>query len=343
MKYIIKIPFEVETAINMLNNNGFESYVVGGCVRDSILGIEPSDWDITTDAQPNDIIKCFDRYKVIETGIKHGTVSVIIDDIILEITTYRIDGEYKNNRRPESVQFTANIANDLERRDFTINAMAYNYENGLVDLYGGVNDVDLKLIKCVGKPDKRFNEDGLRILRALRFAAVLGFEIESSTATSIHKNKKLLNNISAERITVELNKLITGFNFKNILDEYRDVIAIFIPQIEKLFNHNTKDTPMECDFWQYTLEIMSNSINDLHIRLALMLHAIGKPEHFIKDIENNSNNVDCAKRSSDIAFNIMKNLKYDKDTTEIVKTLILYYDSDIQPTSKSVKRWLNKI
>ncbi|MBP1926957.1 tRNA nucleotidyltransferase (CCA-adding enzyme) [Sedimentibacter acidaminivorans] len=343
MVYKIKMPVEVETAINILNINCFDAYVVGGCVRDSILEIEPSDWDIATSAQPHDIIKCFKGYKVIETGIKHGTVTVIISNMILEITTYRIDGEYKDNRRPEDVKFTTDIAHDLERRDFTINAMAYNHESGLVDLYGGIKDIELKTIRCVGKPDKRFSEDGLRILRALRFASVLGFEIECNTSASIYKNKSLLTNISSERIVIELNKLITGYNFKNILNEYRYVLAVFIPEIERLFNDNKKSISSEYDLWENTLDFMANVTNDLHLRLATMFHGIGITQYSTNEREIYSCNEDYAKKSSNIAFNIMKNLKYDRETVEIVRMLVLYHNAKIQPISKDIKRWLNKI
>ncbi len=337
------MPVEVEMAINILNKNCFDAHVVGGCLRDSLLNNEPSDWDIATSASPHDIIKCFKGYKVIETGIKHGTVTVIISNMVLEVTTYRIDGEYKDNRRPEDVKFTTDIAYDLERRDFTINAMAYNHEDGLIDIYGGIKDIELKTVKCVGDPNKRFSEDGLRILRALRFASVLGFEIEYNTSDSIHKNKGLLTNISSERIAIELNKLITGYNFKNILNEYRDVLAVFIPEIERLFNYNKKGIASECDLWENTLEVMSNVTNDLHLRLATMFHGLGINKCYANESGSYSYNEDYAEKSSDIALNIMKNLKYDRETEKVVKKLIQYHDVKIQPTSKDIKRWLNKI
>jgi len=330
MKPNIFIPEVVELAIKKLNNNGFDAYVVGGCVRDSILGIEPSDWDITTSALPHNIINCFENYKIIETGLKHGTVAVIIYDMLIEITTFRIDGEYKDNRRPNEVQFTSEIAYDLQRRDFTINAIAYNNTNGIVDLYEGIKDIEVKLIKCVGEPDKRFNEDGLRILRALRFASVLNFEIESNTANSIHKNKNLLTNISSERIAVEFNKLITGINFKNVLTEYKDVIAVFIPEISNVAN------------WENTLSVMSNVSNVLNLKLAVMFHDIGKLENLDSD-EDINDYAYIVKRSSDMASNILQNLKYDKEMINVIKKLILYYGAEIQPTTKSIKRWLNKI
>lgn len=341
MVYKIKMPVEVETAMNILNKNCFDAYVVGGCLRDSVLDIEPSDWDIATSALPHDIVKCFKGYKVIETGIKHGTVSVIISDVILEITTYRIDGVYKDNRRPEKVKFTADITHDLERRDFTINAMAYNHENGIIDLYGGIKDIELKKIKCVGEPDIRFSEDGLRILRALRFASVLGFEIECNTSISIHNNKRLLTNISSERITIELNKLITGYNFKNIMSEYGDVLSVFIPEMESMLNYSKKFVLSDCDLWKNTLEVMSNVTNNIYLRLATMFHGI--TQYYANEREDCSCNEDYAKKSSEITFNIMKNLKYDKETIGIVKNLVLYNDSKIQPTPKDIKRLLNKM
>jgi len=329
MKPIIFMPEAVEFAIKKLNSNGFDAYVVGGCVRDSILGIDPSDWDITTSALPHNIINCFKGYKVIETGLKHGTVTVIISSMLIEITSFRIDGEYKDNRRPDAVQFTSEIAYDLQRRDLTINALAYNNTNGIVDLYEGIKDIEYKLIKCVGEPDKRFNEDGLRILRALRFASVLNFEIELNTAISIHKNKDLLTNISSERIAVEFNKLITGINFNNILIEYKDVITVFIPEITNIYN------------WENTLSLMSNVSNVLNLKLAVMFHDIGKLDN-LNNNEYIKDDTYIAKRSSDMASNILQNLKYDKEMTNVIKKLVLYYDAEIQPTSKNIKRWLNK-
>ncbi|MFA9424196.1 MAG: CCA tRNA nucleotidyltransferase, partial [Sedimentibacter sp.] len=233
MNIEINMPNEVKKALNILNSNGFEAYIVGGCVRDAILGSIPSDWDITTSARPNEICNCFHDYRTIETGIKHGTVTILINHMQLEITTYRIDGKYSDNRRPDSVLYTDEISMDLRRRDFTVNALAYN-DNGIVDLFGGRDDIGEKTIKCVGRPDERFKEDGLRILRALRFASVLNFKIEGNTSISIHENKKLLNNISFERINNEFCKLVLGSNFYDVMVEYKDVIEIFIPEVRKL-------------------------------------------------------------------------------------------------------------
>lgn len=303
----IKIPKEVEIALNRLYEKGFEAYIVGGCVRDSIMGITPSDWDITTSANPEDISYCFSGYKTIETGIKHGTIAVIINKMQIEITTYRIDGEYSDNRRPDKVSFTNNIEFDLKRRDFTINALAYN-KNGIVDLFGGIDDIHNKIIRCVGEPDERFNEDGLRILRALRFASVLNFKIEKGTADSVHKNKNLLNNISMERINTEFNKLTMGSNFQRIIIENRDVIEVFIPEL-KNFNN---------DEITYRLKAMGN-LDTLILRLSALLYEIDAP--------------DC----------ILMRLKYDNSTIKSVKLFTSTIDEKVYPDLVSVKKSLHKI
>ena len=217
----INLPKYVKFIIDKIDEYGYEAFIVGGCVRDYILGIEPNDYDITTNANPNTIIDIFKDFKIIKTGIKHGTVGILIDKNIYEITTYRIESEYECNRRPKSVEFTSNIVDDLKRRDFTINAMAYNYKKGLIDKFGGVLDLKNKIIKTVGNPDKRFNEDGLRIIRAIRFSAKLGFNIEEKTLNSIYKNYHIVKNISVERITEEVNKIIISENPQNIILLYK--------------------------------------------------------------------------------------------------------------------------
>ncbi len=225
----IAIPDYVKKVINTLNKNGFEAYVVGGAVRDAMLGQNPDDWDVTTNAVASQIKLCFDRH--FDTGIKHGTITVLTDKKSVEVTTYRIDGDYKDNRRPETVNFTTDIKEDLKRRDFTVNAMAYNDVAGLVDLYGGADDLKNKIIRCVGEADARFNEDALRIMRAIRFAIRLGFKIEENTFEAIRKNCHLLKNISAERIQVELLKMLETDNELNLLFE-SGVSNVVIPEVD---------------------------------------------------------------------------------------------------------------
>ncbi len=304
---IINIPKEVETVLNILKTNGFEAYIVGGCVRDSIMGKAPSDWDVATSAKPEEILLCFNKHRTIETGIKHGTVTVVINKLQIEITTYRIDGEYSDNRRPDDVLFTDNIGFDLRRRDFTINALAYN-KNGIIDLFGGIDDIKNKIIKCVGVPDERFNEDGLRILRALRFASVLNFDIEANTSDSIYRNKSLLTNISMERINIEFNKLLTGSNFQNILLEYKEIIEVFLPEIKELSKEELK----------YRLNAMKQ-LNSLILRLAVLLYKIDSPDK------------------------ILMNFKYDNKTVKTVKILTENIDEKIDPNPVSIKKLLHKI
>ena len=307
MKIKINIPHEVETALNILIKNNFEAYIVGGCVRDSLLGNAPNDWDITTSAKPDEITNYFNNYRTINTGLKHGTVTVIINKMQLEITTYRIDGKYSDNRRPDMVLFTDNVFHDLRRRDFTINSLAYN-KYGIVDLFDGIADIENKIIKCVGEPDERFNEDGLRIVRALRFASVLGFDIEENTSLSIHKNKELLNNVSKERISNEFNKLVTGSDFYNVLKKYKNVIEVFIPELES-YSEET---------FENVLNSMSNA-DELILRLALLLY--------------NTNNSE----------NILKNLKYDGATIKDVNVIVLNKDIEIFPDKVNIKKQLNII
>lgn len=228
----MELPKAIKKVMSVMHENGFECYIVGGCVRDYLMGKEPHDFDVTTNALPEETKKCFSEFRVIETGIQHGTVTVLIDGEPIEITTYRIDGEYEDNRHPSSVEFTSELKNDLSRRDFTVNALAYDGKNEICDLFSGREDLKNALIRCVGNPDKRFNEDGLRILRALRFSSVLDFDIEAETDKSIRRNKLLLKNISRERIFAELSKLVCGKRAERTLVEFREVFEEIIPQLK---------------------------------------------------------------------------------------------------------------
>lgn len=228
----IDLPHNVDYIINELMNNGYEAYAVGGCIRDSILGREPKDWDITTSARPIEVKKLFRR--TVDTGIQHGTVTVMLDREGYEVTTYRIDGEYEDNRRPKSVEFTVELVEDLKRRDFTINAMAYNRHEGLVDVFDGLNDLNKGIIRCVGSAAERFDEDALRILRAVRFSAQLGFEIEDETLKAVQEKADRLEAISAERIRVELNKLLLSPHPEKLIDAYRaGITKVVLPELDR--------------------------------------------------------------------------------------------------------------
>lgn len=232
---LIKIPPNVNTAILALQQAGYEAYAVGGAVRDSLMGREAHDWDVATSAPAKETERVFADRRVIETGIQHGTVTVLFDKEPLEITTFRVDGNYTDNRHPDSVTFAKTVEADLSRRDFTVNAMAYNERDGLVDSFGGRADIEAGIIRCVGEPDKRFSEDALRIIRGLRFAAVLGFTIEPRTAESILKNRALLNNVAVERITAELSRLLCGENAGTVLLNFAPVFEVILPEFAPLF------------------------------------------------------------------------------------------------------------
>lgn len=257
----ISLPNGVRRVFEVFRKNGYECYIVGGCVRDFLMGVSPHDFDCATNALPEEILHCFLDFRTIETGIKHGTVTVVSDGMNIEITTYRRDGEYKDCRRPESVSFSASIAEDLARRDFTINAMAYNPEKGLVDLYGGAEAISSSCVACVGTPDRRLTEDALRILRGLRFAATLGFELEAETAVCMHKHRELLRKISAERIYSEFSKLLLGDNVCGVLTEYRDIVEVFIPEL----------IGTEESVYNYAARAVSSAPEELSVRAAAFL------------------------------------------------------------------------
>lgn len=267
------IPKPVKLAMQTMKKNGFECFIVGGSVRDFLMGKEPSDFDITTNATPEETKRCFLDFRVIETGIEHGTVTVLISGEPIEITTYRIDGKYLDNRHPESVSFTVNLAEDLSRRDFTVNALAYDGEANIVDLFSGKEDLKNKIIRCVGEPDRRFLEDGLRILRALRFSSVLDFEIDGDTQASIRKNKELLRNISTERILVEITKLLCGIRAKEILMSFREVFEVIIPEISNYLNYEKNI---------YALEKLEK---EKELRFAAFFAEAENPKKTLKDLK----------------------------------------------------------
>ncbi|MDP4120652.1 MAG: CCA tRNA nucleotidyltransferase [Bacillota bacterium] len=338
-----KLPSGALRIINRLEANGFEAFAVGGCVRDMLMGKQPKDFDLCTNAKPEEVLEVFENERVIKTGLQHGTVTVLLGKKPYEITTYRVDGEYLDYRRPSEVRFVKNIKEDLSRRDFTINAIAYNEIAGIIDFFGGEEDIDKKIIRCVGEPDKRFNEDALRILRALRFASITGFEIEEKTGKSIHKNRNLLRSIASERINIEFSKMLQGEHVQHVLTEYADVIAVFIPEIEPMFGFSQHSVYHHLDVWQHTVLAVALSESDRIVRITAFFHDIGKPSCFTTDKEKHGHFYGHAKVGSEIAETILKRLKFDNVTVDTVKKLVLYHDTMINPENKSVKRWLNKI
>ena len=277
----ICIPRGASDVMTVLALDGFDSYVVGGCVRDSLLGLEPHDWDICTNATPNEVLRTFARrnVKIIETGIKHGTVTVCLSGAgeQYEVTTFRIDGEYSDGRHPDSVSFTPSLLEDLARRDFTMNAMAYNEVTGLIDPFGGEKALQHNEISCVGNPADRFQEDALRVMRALRFASTYGFSIEANTAAAIHQFAPHLNDIAVERIQAELCKLLLGKGVLEVLLGYSDVIAAIIPEISPCIGFDQKNRYHEYTIYDHIAHAVANYTgDDISIKVALLLHEIGR-------------------------------------------------------------------
>ena len=348
----IKIPFGANEIIHNLQNNGYEAFLVGGCVRDSILGRPIHDYDITTSATPDEMMEVFKDKRIIETGLQHGTITIVINGEGYECTTYRIDGNYSDSRRPDSVAFTRSLEEDLKRRDFTINAMAYNNEAGLIDPFNGMKDMKYHKIRCVGRAEDRFSEDALRILRAIRFASQLGFVVDSDASLNIHKMYKNLENISTERINSEFCKIALSSEFYIQIVLFREVFSLFIPEIKDMFGFQQNNPYHIYDVWNHTVHAVQayecdcepdlNS-RDLITSLAVFFHDIGKP-HCYQDSEDGVRHFKGHGRvSADMTNEIMKRLRFDNDTREKVVELVYYHDATFEVGKKYIKRWLNKI
>ncbi len=339
----INIPEEVNFILKKLQDNGFEGYLVGGCVRDSIMGNTPHDWDICTNAKPEQTQACFSEYNTIDVGKKHGTIGVIMHGGIYEITTYRVDGEYEDNRHPQSVEFTSNIKDDLSRRDFTVNAIAYNESNRLVDPFGGREDITKKLIKCVGNPIDRFGEDSLRILRGMRFASRFGFDIETRTAKAVHDCKSLLHNVANERIREELIGILCGKSVEQILNEYRDVIAEIIPEITPCFDFEQR-TPHHCyDVYRHIVHSVGVIEPDPLLRMTMLMHDIGKPQACTTGYEGRRHFKGHPKISAQIADRVLKRLRFSNAFIADCLKLTEYHDVRFSGNKRTVRRILGKI
>lgn len=344
MEIKINIPSDANEIIHTLQNHGHSAYVVGGCVRDSIIGRPIHDWDICTSATPNEMLEIFKDRRVIETGLQHGTITVVVNGEPYEVTTYRIDGTYSDNRRPDSVTFTDNLVEDLRRRDFTINAMAYNDTEGLIDPFNGLEDIKWQRIQCVGSAKDRFSEDALRILRAIRFASQLDFTIIPSTDWEIHQQYKNLENISIERINSEFCKIASSDSFCVQLLLYKDVFSLFIPELKDMIDFPQNNPYHDYDVFGHTIHAVEHcESEDLTVRLSVFFHDFGKP-HSYQDGEDGIRHFKGhGKVSSEITDNIMKRLRFDNETRNNVVELVYYHDATFEVGKKYVKRWLNKI
>lgn len=336
------MPNPVNRIINTFIKNGFFAYAVGGCVRDSLLNTVPSDWDICTSALPEDMKRLFQ--KTVDTGIQHGTVSILLDGGIFEVTTFRCDGDYKDHRRPEHVTFTRSITEDLARRDFTVNAMAYNETEGFIDPFGGAKDLKNKCIKCVGDPDTRFLEDALRMLRAVRFAAQKDFKIEEKTLASIQKNAALVQNLSAERVIAEITKILLSDHLEQIKTLYDVGILRFImPELCKCF-----DTPQNIKWHIYDVGTHSLTAAQFlekksYLRFSALMHDWGKPGTKGKNPDGSDSFRNHAKLSVALAEDFCNRYKFSNADKSKILRLIKFHDRQILPEKKYIKRAVNDI
>ncbi len=342
-KTSIILPEYAEIVIQSLERYGYEAYVVGGCVRDSLLGITPKDWDVCTNATPQEVLRVFRKRPVIKTGLKHGTVTVMVNHEPVEVTTFRVDGEYTDNRHPDEVIFVSRVEEDLSRRDFTINAMAYSPARGLVDAFGGQEDLAAGLIRCVGEPDERFNEDGLRIMRALRFASRFDFGIESETAFSVRRNRHLLENVSVERIFKELKGMLMGKGVLSMLQAFPDVMACIIPELAPSFGFDQRNPHHIHDVWTHTAYAVQAAPADEVLRLTMLLHDIAKPACFTLGENGKGHFYGHPEKGAEMALSILQRLKSDNATLNRVVTLVREHDNQFPTTRAGMRRFIGRL
>lgn len=338
----IQLPEKVNTIIQTLQEHGYEAYAVGGCVRDSLLGREPGDWDITTSESPDETKKLFAR--TVDTGIEHGTVTVLLGKEGFEVTTYRIDGKYEDSRHPTEVIFTRNLREDLLRRDFTINAMAYNDTEGIVDIFGGMDDLKRKIIRCVGNARERFGEDALRIMRGVRFAAQLGFSLEKETKEAMTELAPTLEKISAERIQTELVKLLVSDSPELIREAYHlGITAVILPEFDEMMRTGQETKYHRYDVGEHTVQAVCNVPPDKVLRLTMLLHDVAKPEMKTVDADGTAHFKGHDIRGEQKAKEILRRIKFDNDTIHKVTKLVRWHDYRMPAEKKNVRKAMSKI
>ncbi len=331
------------SVLNRLKSAGYEAFLVGGCVRDFLRNVVPHDYDATTSALPEETLKLFSDVPVIETGLKHGTVTVLWEGLPVEVTTYRVDGAYADGRHPDAVCFTRSLTEDLARRDFTVNAMAWSPETGVVDPFGGQSDLERRLLRCVGDPRRRFSEDGLRILRGLRFTSVLEFSLEFATESALRELKEGLTLVSAERIREEFVKLLCGNGVLNVLSVFPDVLGVFLPEILPAVGFDQQNYHHIYTVYDHLLHTVAAIPPIPRLRVAALLHDIAKPECFSVDDEGVGHFYGHPSRSAEIANEILRRLRFSNEDRKAIVTLLKHHDTPIDPTPTAVRRKLNKL
>lgn len=338
----MKLPEHVKQILHRLNRNGYAAYAVGGCVRDSILGKQPKDWDICTSALPEQMQEVFTGWHTVETGLKHGTLTVVLDHLPYEVTTFRVDGTYTDHRHPDSVSFVDRIDQDLARRDFTVNAMAYNDETGIIDLFEGQDDLRRGLIRCVGDAETRFGEDALRILRALRFASVYDFDIESETARAIHHLYPSLDNVAGERIREELLKFLCGKRCGILLREYADVFCRILPELKPTLGFVQNNPHHLYDVWEHTVRGVETVDPDPVLKLVMLLHDTGKPLCMTLGEDGVSHYNGHPALSAKQAEKAAERLRLDRVTADDLITLTAAHDVPFDCERRILLRRLNR-
>lgn len=324
---MITLNEDLKFILERFSSSGYEAFLVGGCVRDAIMGLQPHDYDITTNAHPSQVHDLFSDCRIIDTGIKHGTVTLLLNDEPYEITTYRKETEYDDHRHPNSVSYSDSLYEDLVRRDFTINAFAYNPEKGLIDYFNGTEDLNNRVLRCVGNPGERFEEDALRILRALRFASRFHLTIEPETHAALLNKKELLRYISVERIAREFNEILCNDNAREYLDEYREVIAVFLPEIKVMFDYDQHSRYHNYDLWHHTLKVLEEVPPQLPLRWAALLHDIGKPAVKSEGKDGRWHFINHRNVSARMTETILKRLHFDNKTLKHIVSLVRYHDN----------------
>ncbi|MDR1299329.1 MAG: HD domain-containing protein [Oscillospiraceae bacterium] len=339
---MMQIPREAEAVVNALAQDGHAAYLVGGCVRDMLLGAAPNDWDVTTSATPDMVRRVFEGHRIIETGAKHGTITVKSGDMLIEVTTFRADGAYSDNRRPDSVSFVRDVEDDLVRRDFTINAMACGLSGEIIDVSGGLRDLADGLIRCVGRPETRFGEDALRIVRAMRFASRLGFRIEPDTSKAMARCRALLRSVASERLSAELGGLIMGKGAADVLRENAPVAEMVIPEITDMIGFEQHNRYHDKTVWEHTLAALDAAPLDLDVRLAILLHDIAKPRCY-----TNVNGIGRfhghPARGAAMAGEILCRLRFSGARVRAVTQLVYHHDDRLRADEAALKRWLGAL
>lgn len=338
----MELPFQISEILERLERSGYAAFVVGGCVRDALMGKQPHDYDITTSALPRETERVFSDCRVIETGIKHGTVTVLYKGQSVEITTFRVDGEYADGRHPTSVTFSRRVEDDLSRRDFTMNGIAYNPKIGLVDPFGGGRDIKSGIIRAIGSPERRFSEDALRILRALRFSSVLGFEIEERTAEAMTEHRSDLHKVSEERIFAELRQALCGSGIKRVMLEYPRIFAEIIPPLAGQIGYDQGSRYHNSTLYEHTARAVEAAPAEPALRLAMLFHDIGKPLCRTVGEDGECHYYGHAEKSTELADGLLRMLKCDNALRERVCAIVKYHDTPVDASRRIVKRRLSQ-